>query len=361
MFPGGGRVEVWNDGEVCVFDPMDRDLDDYNIVPGDVPKLLRLLAEPMARWHHFMREMVVDEVSLVKRRRKNPEAFLTKFHAQIRAIITKARGSRSGRKSMSRLRTKSRRARRSSRRSSNKMTRKQKRAANRAAFRKLRAKRRGKKVSRRYKAVRRTSRRGVRRTSKGRFARVGRRTGRKAVRRTGRRYARKSRRYSGVRARGAKGRFLSRAVTHNYAAADERFAEMMTPGGFANPRRRGKSRRRNPGVKHFKDGSMLSYQDDGYVTLYGKYGNERHYELDSRGLRRFLSVMHKAQGLKSAERLLPRGAILRQVNPKRRGRKNPHGVGRKSAAALKRILRSHGYKCKNPRRGRKSRRRNCGR
>jgi hypothetical protein len=212
------------------------------------------------------------------------------------------------------------------------MTRKQRKALRRAKWRKLHAKRRGKKVAR--KSVRRYSRKA--RDSKGRFLRKGRR----AVRRTGRRSVRRS------------AKRKSTWIPHSVYTG---FREAMTPGGDyfgmgVNPRRRGrKSRRRNPGVKHFKDGSMMSYQDDGYVTLVSKNGAERHYEMSARDFSRFLGRAHKAQGFKSAERLMPRGAVLRQVNP--------HGVGRKSASAMKRVLRAHGYKC-NPRRRRA--RRNCG-
>jgi hypothetical protein len=187
MFPGGGRVEVWNDGEVCVFDPMDRDLDDYHIVPGDVPKLLRLMAEPLARWHHFMRDMVRDDVSLLKRRRRNPSS----LRSRIQAIINK-RGGSSGRKSMSRLRRRSK-----ARRSTRKVSRKARRAARKAAWRKAQAKRLAKLRARKAKKSRKgrkTGRRAVRRTTR-RTVRRTRRV-RRTSRKTARRSSRKSRRYS---------------------------------------------------------------------------------------------------------------------------------------------------------------------
>ena len=107
---------------------------------------------------------------------------------------------------------------------------------------------------------------------------------------------------------------------------------------------------------------MVSYQDDGAVTLTSDRGQSREYELDSRGLRRFVPKIRKLKTWKGIERALGSGAILRQVNPKRRGRKSRRNapLRRRHARALKSVLRSHGYKC-NPRhrRGRRSHRRNC--
>lgn len=59
---GGGRIELFNDGEVCVFDSMDRDMDDYYLKPHEIAKLKRdVLDHQLGQWHHYTRDMVRDD------------------------------------------------------------------------------------------------------------------------------------------------------------------------------------------------------------------------------------------------------------------------------------------------------------
>lgn len=71
----GGRVEVWADGEVCVFDSMDRDMDDYFLKPHEVPRFIAELreAKPFAAWHHYEKDSVKhDGFEMQGRGRRNP-------------------------------------------------------------------------------------------------------------------------------------------------------------------------------------------------------------------------------------------------------------------------------------------------
>lgn len=74
QFRDGGRIEVWNDGEVCVFDNMDRDQDDYHIKPHEVPALIRdVNAAKFGAWHHYTKDMVRDDYEMQGRgKKRNP-------------------------------------------------------------------------------------------------------------------------------------------------------------------------------------------------------------------------------------------------------------------------------------------------
>ncbi len=73
-FRDGGRIEVWNDGEVCVFDNMDRDQDDYYLKPHEVPALIRdVNAAKFGAWHHYTKDMVRDDYEMQGRgKKRNP-------------------------------------------------------------------------------------------------------------------------------------------------------------------------------------------------------------------------------------------------------------------------------------------------
>lgn len=73
-FRDGGRIEVWNDGEVCVFDSMDRDMDDFHIKPHEVPNLIRdVNAAKFGAWHHYTKDMIRDDYEMQGRgKRRNP-------------------------------------------------------------------------------------------------------------------------------------------------------------------------------------------------------------------------------------------------------------------------------------------------
>jgi hypothetical protein len=61
-FKRGGRIELFNDGEVCVFDAMDRDMDDYYLKPHEVARLKKdVLEHQLGQWHHYTRDMVRDD------------------------------------------------------------------------------------------------------------------------------------------------------------------------------------------------------------------------------------------------------------------------------------------------------------
>lgn len=71
----GGRVEVWMDGEVCVYDSMDRDMDDYYLKPHEVPRFIAELkeAKPFAAWHHYEKDSVKhDGFAMQGRGSRNP-------------------------------------------------------------------------------------------------------------------------------------------------------------------------------------------------------------------------------------------------------------------------------------------------
>lgn len=70
-FRDGGRIEVWNDGEVCIYDAMDTDQDDFFLQPKEVERFKREIEEaPHSRWHHFQKDMISDDFALQGRKRK---------------------------------------------------------------------------------------------------------------------------------------------------------------------------------------------------------------------------------------------------------------------------------------------------
>lgn len=274
-FHGGGRIELWNDGEVVVWDAMDRDMDDYELKPQYIERLKRLVLEagPMGRWHHFLREMVVEDVEFKGSRRKkklvrdalpaiNPHpAWLRKA----RRLIATARPSR--RNPMARRRSRSRNPRRGSRRGKGGWI-----------------KRHGKWVKGALARGGRPARRARRHRSRGR----GRRHGRSKYVRYGTR-GRRGGRWTEARAR-RKARWYQ-----------------------------GRHRRsmRNPGVGHFTDGTSVSIDGDS-VTLYTSWGETYDYsEVDSRARAKLML----AKTSKQAKRILDGAGVLASINPRRkRGR-----------------------------------------
>jgi len=68
---GGGSVELYDDGEVVVLDAFDNVQDNYYI---DFAKHLVFIGlvddAPFPQWHHYTREMVMDDVPLIKMARR---------------------------------------------------------------------------------------------------------------------------------------------------------------------------------------------------------------------------------------------------------------------------------------------------
>jgi len=83
-FRSGGRVEVWNDGGVVVYDAFEHDPEEYFIKPYEVKRFIAEIkdAGKNADWHHYSKDMVRGEFEFQgrgrnpgkrsKRSRRNP-------------------------------------------------------------------------------------------------------------------------------------------------------------------------------------------------------------------------------------------------------------------------------------------------
>lgn len=262
---GGGRVELYDDGEVVIQDAFDNVQDNYYVAKSDFHAFMKLVVNaPFPQWHHYTREMVSDDINLARqartKRTRKPVRALNPLRPSKGRIMKKR---------------------------SKKMTRKQKSRLNKAAFRAKRKTTTARKSAKRTTKRKSTARRSAKRASNGRFVRKGSK-------------ARKSTKRKSVRARYRVGSMGERIRT--------------------NPRRRSASRRncgRNPdSTMQFGDGGMASYLKTGrkiHVTISTAYGENHEYETTAAGLRK----LTRAKTTSAARRAMS-GSMLRHINPGRR-------------------------------------------
>lgn len=334
---GGGRVELYDDGEVVIQDAFDNVQDNYYVAKSDFHAFMKLVVDaPFPQWHHYTREMVSDDITLSRQARTK------RTRKPVKALNPRRAGSHNMKRSQSardrayaRLQGytedemesemmdfsdegdptlpetkravacraklyhphhklyKAPRKARTMKKRSKKLTRKQKSRLNKAAFRAKRKTSTARKSAKRTTKRKSTARRSVKRSSTGRFVRKG-----SKARKTTKRRATKRK---SVRARYRTGSMGERIRT--------------------NPRRRSASRRRNcgrnPGSQmHFGDGGMASYFKVGrkiHVTISTAYGENHEYETTAAGLRK----LTRAKTTSAARRAMS-GATLRHINPGRR-------------------------------------------